>query len=125
MSLREFLGYLPHEKTPDHSSFTVWRRRLPLEFYSTVFQRILCIVHRHGLIDAYAAGVDSSTLEANASLRRLARKDTGSTYREYVKELMREADEDPADPAAVVRFDKKRKGKKLSNQEWQFRDRPR
>jgi len=119
MSLREFLGYQLHEKTPDHSSFTVWRKRLPLEFYNTVFQRILCIVHRHGLIDAYATGVDSTTLEANASLRRLARKDTGASYREYVKELMREAGEDPNDPAAVVRFDKNRKGKKLSNQEWQ------
>jgi IS5 family transposase len=119
MSLREFLGYQLHEKTPDHSSFTVWRRRLPLEFYTAVFQRILCIVHRHGLVDTYATGVDSTTLEANASLRRLARKDTGATYREYVKELMREAGEDPTDPAAVVRFDKKRKGKKLSNREWQ------
>lgn len=119
MSLRAFLGYQPHEKTPDHSSFTVWRKRLPLDFYNAVFQRILCIVHRHGLVSAYATGVDSTTLAANASLRRLSRKDSGATYREYVKDLMREAGEDPSDPAAVVRFDKKRKGKKLSNQDWQ------
>lgn len=119
LSLREFLGYQLHEKTPDHSSFTIWRQRLPLELYSTVFQRILCLVHRHGLIDAYAAGVDSTTLEANASLRRLARKDTGASYREYVKELMREAGEDPDEPDAFIRFDKKRKGKTLSNQDWQ------
>jgi len=118
MSLRDFLGYLPHERTPDHSSLTIWRQRLPLDFYRTVFQRILGLVHRHGLVDAYAAGVDSSTIEANASLRRLARKDSGASYREYVKELMREAGEDPADAAAVVRFDKKRK-KSLSNKEWQ------
>lgn len=119
MSLREFLGYLLHEKTPDHSSFTIWRQRLPLEMYSAVFQRILCLIHRHGLIDAYAAGVDSTTLEANASLRRLTRKDTGASYREYVKELMREAGEDPDDTDALIRFDKKRKGKSLSNQDWQ------
>lgn len=119
MSLREFLGYQLHERTPDHSSFTIWRQRLPLEFYRAVFQRILSLVHRHGLIDAYAAGVDSSTIEANASLRRLARKDSGASYREYVKELMREAGEDPGDAAAVVRFDKKRKGKSLSNRDWQ------
>jgi hypothetical protein len=79
----------------------------------------LGLVHRHGLIDAYAAGVDSSTIEANASLRRLARKDNGASYREYVKELMREAGEDPTDAAAVARFDKKRKDKSLSNKEWQ------
>jgi transposase len=119
MSLRDFLGYQLHERTPDHSSFTIWRQRLPLELYRTVFQRILGLVHRHGLIDAYAAGVDSSTIEANASLRRLARKDNGASYREYVKELMRQAGEDPTDAAAVVRFDKKRKDKSLSNKEWQ------
>lgn len=119
LSLRDFLGYQLHERTPDHSSFTIWRQRLPLELYRTVFQRILGLVHRHGLIDAYAAGVDSSTIEANASLRRLARKDSGASYREYVKELMREAGEDPTDAAAVARFDKKRKDKSLSNKEWQ------
>ncbi|MFZ5761043.1 MAG: transposase [Thermodesulfobacteriota bacterium] len=52
-------------------------------------------------------------------MRRLARKDSGSSYREYDKELIREAGEDPSDAAAVVRFDKKRKGKSLSNQDWQ------
>lgn len=119
LSLRDFLGYQLHERTPDHSSFTIWRQRLPLELYRTVFQRILGLVHRHGLIDAYAAGVDSSTIEANASLRRLARKDNGASYREYVKKLMREAGEDPTDAAAVARFDKKRKDKSLSNKEWQ------
>lgn len=119
MSLREFLGYQIHERTPDHSSFTIWRQRLPLEMYGAVFQRILCLVHRHGLIDAYAAGVDSTTLEANASLRRLSRKDSGASYREYVKELMREAGEDPNDPEAFIRFDKKRKDKSLSNRDWQ------
>ena len=119
LSLRDFLGYELHEKTPDHSSFTVWRRRLPLEVYSAVFQRILGIVHRHGLIDAYAAGVDSTTLEANASLRRLTRKDSGASYREYVKGLMHEAGEDPDDPDDVARFDKKRKNKSLSNRDWQ------
>jgi len=119
MSLKEFLGYQLHEKTPDHSSFTVWRKRLPLDLYRSVFQRILDLVHRHGLVDAYAAGVDSSTIEANASLRRLVRKDSGASCREYVKELMREAGEDPTDSAAVVRFDRKRPNKTLSNRDWQ------
>lgn len=119
LSLRAFLGYELQERTPDHSSFTVWRQRLPLELYGAVFQRILGIVHRHGLIDAYAAGVDSTTLEANASLRRLSRKDTGVSYNQYVKELMREAGENPDDPENVARFDRKRKGKSLSNQDWQ------
>lgn len=119
LSLRDFLGYELQERTPDHSSFTIWRQRLPQEMFSTVFQRILGIVHRYGLIDAYAAGVDSTTIEANASLRRLSRKDSGASYNEYVKDLMREAGDDPQDPSEIVRFDKKRKGKSLSNQQWQ------
>jgi len=119
MSLRQFLGYELNERTPDHSSLTIWRQRLPLELYRRVFRRILGLVHRHKLIEAYAAGVDSTTIETNASLRRLVRKDSGESYREYVKGLMREAGGDPTDAAAVARFDKKRKGKTLSNRDWQ------
>jgi transposase len=62
--------------------------------------------------------MDSTTQEANASLHRLARKDTGASYRAYVKEMMPEAGEDPADTDALNRFDKNRKGKSLSNQDW-------
>ena len=119
LSLRDFLGYELHERTPDHSSFTIWRQRLSLEMFSMVFQRIFGIVHRYGLIDAYAAGVDSTTIEANASLRRLSCKDTGASYIKYVKDLMREAGEDPRNPSEIARFDKKRKGKRLSNEQWQ------
>lgn len=72
----------------------------------------------------YAAGIDSTPLEANASLRRLTRKDYGASYVEYVKELMREAGEEPVDAAAVARFGRKRKGKKLSNQDWQSKTDP-
>ena len=119
LSLRAFLGIALHEPTPDHSSLTIWRQRLSLDVYRAAFQRILAIVHRQGLISAYAAGVDSTTTWANASLKRLARKDSGASYLDYVKELMREAGEEPADITAVVRFDRKRKGKKLSNLHWQ------
>jgi transposase len=118
LSLRAFLGIPLHQSTPDHSSLSIWRQRLPMEIYRAAFQRILAIVHRQGLISAYAAGIDSTTIEANASLKRLARKDSGASYLEYVKQLMREAGEDPTDVAAVIRFDRKRKGKKLSNDHW-------
>jgi len=118
LSLRDFLGYELHKSTPDHSSLSVWRKRLPLEVYQTVFRRILEIVHRSGLVKAAVVGVDSTTIEANASLRRLVHKDSGLRYREYVKKLMQEAGEEPVDEAAVMRFDRKRKGKRLSNEQW-------
>lgn len=119
LSLQAFLGIPLHESTPDYSSLSVWRQRLSMEVYRAAFQRILAIVHQQGLISAYATGVDSTIIEANASLKRLARKDSGASYIDYVKELMRDAGEEPVDIAAVARFDRKRKGKKLSNRHWQ------
>ena len=89
-----------------------------MEVYRAAFQRILAIVHRQGLISAFAAGVDSTTIEANASLKHLTRKDSGASYLDYVKELMREAGEKPVNIAAVARFDRKRKDKKLSDHHW-------
>ena len=86
LSLRAFPGIPLHESTPDHSSLSIWRYRLPMEVYRAAFQRLL--VHQQGLISAYAAGVDSGTIEANASLKRLTRKDTGATFLDYVKELI-------------------------------------
>ncbi len=62
LSLRVFLGIPLNESTPDHSSLSIWRYRLPMEVYRAAFQRLL--VHQQGLISAYAAGVDSSTIEA-------------------------------------------------------------
>ncbi|MFZ5761042.1 MAG: transposase [Thermodesulfobacteriota bacterium] len=85
MSLREFLGDQLHERTPDHSSFTIWRQSLPLEFYRAVFQRILSLMHWHGLIDAYAAGVDYQPSRATplcvALPGRIAAPHTGSMTR--------------------------------------------
>ncbi len=118
LSLRAFLGIPLHKATPDHSSLSLWRQRLPLELYRSVFQHILALVHRQGLVSAYAAGIDSTTIEANASLKRLKRRDSGAPYLEYVKQLMREAGEDPTDTAAVIRFDRQRKDKTLSNDHW-------
>ena len=84
LSLKQFPGYELYKRTPDHSSLSVWRKRLSLAVFQQVFQRILSLIHRHGLGDSYCAGVDSTTIQANASMRRLRRKDSGKSYREYV-----------------------------------------
>ena len=106
LSLRAFLGIPFHESTPDHSSLSTWRHRLPMKIYRAVFQRILAIVHQQELNSTSAAGVDSTTIEANASLKRLTRKASGASYLDCVKELMREAGLEPVDVAAVARFDR-------------------
>jgi transposase len=118
LMLRRFLGYDLAEETPHHSSFTVLRQRLSEQIYQAVFDVILEGLRRHGLLRGKNLGIDSSVMEANASLRALENRNTGEAYWEYVKRLAVQAGVDVEDVAAVRRFDKKRPGRKTSNQEW-------
>ena len=118
LMIRRFLGYDLNEDTPHHSSFTVIRQRLSKEIYQAVFDIILEGLRRHGLLRGKNLGIDSSVIEANASLRALENRNTGEAYWDYVKRLAAEAGVDAEDSVAVRRFDKKRPGRKTSNQEW-------
>lgn len=119
LSLREFLGMELTESTPDHSTLSVWRKRLEVATFEEVFRKILSIVERHGLLKGEVLGVDSTTLEANAAMRSIVRKDTGETYREYLAGLAREAGiEDPA-AEELRKFDRKRKGRRTSNRDFE------
>jgi transposase len=118
LMIRRFLGYDLDEDTPHHSSFTVIRQRLSKEVYSAVFDIILEGLRRHGLLRGKNLGIDSSVMEANASLRALENRNTGEAYWDYVKRLAVEAGVDAEDVAAVRRFDKQRPGRKTSNKEW-------
>jgi transposase len=118
MSIRTFLKYELHEKTPEHSSFTVIRQRLGLDIYQQIFTLTLQALREHGLLRGKNLGVDSSVIEANASLRALVHRNTEEQYWDYVKRLAAEQGIDPEDTAAVRRFDRHRPGKG-SNKEWQ------
>ena len=118
MSIRTFLKYELHEKTPEHSSFTVIRQRLGLEVYQQIFTLTLQVLREHGLLRGKNLGIDSSVIEANASLRALVHRNTEEQYWDYVKRRAAEQGIDPEDTAAVRRFDRHRPGKG-SNQEWQ------
>src|SRR6266566_3424617 len=117
ISIREFLKYELHEKTPEHSSFTVIRQRLGLEIYEQIFRLTLQALREHGLLRGRNLGIDASVIEANASMRALVHRNTEEQYWEYVKGLAAEQGVDPEDAAAVRQFDRKRPGKG-SNQEW-------
>ena len=122
LSLREFLGVPLTEDAPDHSSLTRIRDRLPLEIHEEVFRFVLKLAHEKGLLKGKTVGVDSTTLEANAAMKSIVRKDTGEDWRAYVVGLMKkegviEQNEEPTDED-VRRFDKKRKNKKVSNEDW-------
>ena len=65
LSLRAFLGLLPHQGSPDQSSLTIIRQRLPLPVYEQVFAKVLAIAQEHGLLKGRTVAIDASTLEAN------------------------------------------------------------
>ncbi len=119
LSIREFLHYGLGEQTPHHSSFTVIRRRLASEVYDAVFALVLRALRAKKLLRGKRLAIDTSVLEANASLRSLEHRLTGERYRQYVKRLAEAAGVDTSDPRAVSTFDRKRKGRKTSNAEWQ------
>ena len=123
LSLRQFLGLGLDEKTPDHSTLTNTRQRLPAEVFGEVFQFVLGIASEKKLLAGKAVGVDSTTLEANAAMKSIVRRETGEDWNAYVTRLMREdgtlePDEEPTDED-IRRYDKKRKNKRVSNDEWQ------
>ena len=122
LSLRKFLGLKLDEATPDHSSLTRIRDRYPIEVINEVFAFVLQMAAERKLISTAAVGVDATFLEANAAMKTIVRRDTDEDWKAYIKRLMLEEgeiteDEDPTDEE-LRRFDKRRKGKKVSNKEW-------
>lgn len=122
LSLRQFLAVPLEETTPDHSTLTNTRNRLPQEVFEEVFQFVLRIAAQKKLLKGKTVGVDSTTLEADAAMKRIVRHETGEDWKEYVTRLMREdgtlePDEKPSDEV-VRRYDKKRKNKRVSNEDW-------
>jgi transposase len=118
LSLRRFLGYDLQEKTPDHSSLSNIRGRLDTETHAAVFQLVLRALQDAGLVKGKTIGVDATTLEANAALRSIVRRDTGQSYQEYLEALAKNAGIEHPTRADLAKIDRKRP-KKGSNKEWQ------
>lgn len=119
LSLREFLRLTTREKVPDHSWMSKTRSRLPHAVHDQVFGWVLTLVADHDLVRAERIGVDGSTMEANAALRTIVRRDTGETYREMLTQMAKESGIDTPTADDLVRLDRTRKGKKLSNADWE------
>ena len=117
ISIRFFLGYDLTQATPDHSTLSLIRGRLGEDIYQQVFVLILSALERQGLIQGHNVGIDTSVIEANASLKSLVNRDTQEAYWEYVRRLAAENGVNPQDAEAVRQFDRKRP-KKMSNDEW-------
>jgi len=119
LALRTFLGYSVTEKTPVHVSMTIIRKRLSAEVFTEVFRFVLGVLQEHRLLRGKTIGIDATTLEANAAMKTIVRKDTGDDWNEYLRKLAAaEGIENPTDED-LRRLDRKRKGKKVSNKDWE------
>ena len=94
------------------------RRRVDLETHGEVFRWVLKQLAQAGLVRGKTIGIDATTLEANAAMRSLVRRDTGEDYETYVKGLAEASGVETPTREDLVRFDRKRKKKKTSNREW-------
>ena len=122
LSLKRFLGYEPFDETPDHSSLSRIRCRLPWEVFEAVHRFVLEVLHEHNLIDGTTVGVDSTVLEANAAMKSIVRKDSGEDWEAYVTRLAEEDGVEIKSKSDLIRYDKdrnKRGKKKVSNHEWE------
>ena len=116
LSLREFLRLESRDRVPDHSWLSKTRTRLPHEVHAAVFDWVLALIAEAGLVKGDRIGVDASTMEANAALRNITRRDTGEGYREMLEHLAQESGIETPTAEDLARLDRKRK--KLSNQDW-------
>jgi transposase len=119
LSLRSFLGLAPTQTTPDHSSLTLIRQRLPKDLIEQVFAFVLQLAFEKKQLKGRAIGIDATTLEANAAMKTIVRRDGGASWKGYLTKLAKEAGiEEPTDDQ-LRQFDRTRKGKKTSNDDWQ------
>ncbi len=118
-ALREFLGVPLSETTPVHASMTIIRQRLPETVFDAVFHKVLGLLDQQGLLRGKTVGVDATTLEANAAMKSIVRKDTGANWQTYLRTLAQA--EGISDPTAadLQRLDRARPGKKVSNEHWE------
>jgi transposase len=118
LTLRQFLSIALDEKTPDHVTISRTRRLIDGETHQKIFGWVLERLAQDGLIKGKTIGVDSTTLEANAAMKSIVRRDTGESYMTYLKRLAEAEGIEAKDASALLRMDRKRK-KKSSNEDWQ------
>jgi transposase len=117
LSIREFVGIPLDEGAPDHTTIARTRRLIDLETHRQVFAWVLELLADAGLVKGKRIGIDATTLEANAALRSIVRRDNAESYEEFLKGLARQSGAETPTREDLARVDRKRK-KKGSNQEW-------
>ena len=119
LSLRAFLDLDVTEAPPNHSTLSRTRRLIDVETHVAVFTWVLERLAGAGLVQGKTVGVDATTLEANAAMRSIERRDTGESYEAFVRQLAKASGIETPTRAELARFDRSRKDRKTSNKEWQ------
>ncbi|HXY51094.1 MAG TPA: transposase [Terriglobales bacterium] len=117
LALRRFVGIGLEERTPDHSTISRTRRLMDVETHREVFGWVLGRLADGGLLKGKRVAIDATTLEANAAMRSIVRRDTGESYEEFLRGLARASGMETPTREDLARLDRKRK-KRMSNQEW-------
>jgi transposase len=118
LSLRRFLGYGLTDQPADHSTISRTRRRTSVETHQEVFNWVLAVLAKRDLLSGKTLGIDATTLEANAALRSIVRRDTREGYQEFLTRLAEESGIETPTRQDLAKLDKTRKNK-ASNKDWQ------
>jgi len=119
LALRTFLGLALTEATPVHASMTIIRQRLPEAVFDKVFVFVLGMLEQKGLLHGKAVAIDATTLEANAAMKSIVRKDSGEDWKQYLQGLAKAEGLTHPTEEDLRRLDRGRKDKKVSNEEWE------
>ena len=117
LGLRQYLGFGLDERTPDHSTISRTRRLIDVETHQKVFRWVLGLLADRDLIKGKTIGIDGTTLEANAAMRAIVRRDNGASYEEFLKGLAQQSGIETPTREDLARLDRKRK-KKGANRDW-------
>ncbi len=118
LALRRFLGYGLADGTPDHSTISRNRRLIDVQTHQAVFTWVLQVLAKRKLLDGKTLGIDATTLEANAALRSIVRRDTGEGYQEFLEHLAEESGIATPTRQDLAKLDRKRP-RKGSNEDWE------
>ena len=116
--VRAFLGLALTEAAPDHSTISRTRRLIDLDTHRTVFTWVVQCLGIAGLIKGKTLAIDATTLEANAALRSIVRRDSGESYNDFLTKLAQASGIETPTRADLAKLDRKRK-KKGSNEDWE------
>lgn len=118
LSLRGFVGYALNESVCDHSTISRTRRLIDLETHQEVFAWVLKVLADYDLVSGKTSGIDATTLEANAAMRSIVRKDTRQNYQDFLTDLAKASGIDTPTREDLAKLDKTRKNK-ASNDDWE------